>query len=113
MREPLVLSEAAQAARRIARAEDRLLFAGSPAAGVRGLLEHEGAVEVAPGDWSDPGRAADDLLGVLAQLEAAGGHGPFAVAVVAGALLSAPAAAPRHARSRRTSSSSPPSRAAS
>jgi uncharacterized linocin/CFP29 family protein len=83
-REPLVLSEAARAARRIARAEDRLLFAGSPAAGVRGLLDHEGVVEVAPGDWSDPGRAADDLLGVLAQLEAEGGHGPFAAAVSPG-----------------------------
>jgi uncharacterized linocin/CFP29 family protein len=80
-REPLVLADAAQAARRIARAEDRLLFAGSAAAGVRGLLGHEGAVEIAPGDWKDPGRAADDLLGALARLEAEGGHGPFAAAV--------------------------------
>jgi uncharacterized linocin/CFP29 family protein len=80
-REPLVLADAAQAARRIARAEDRLLFAGSAAAGVRGLLGHEGAVEITPGDWKDPGRAADDLLGALARLEAEGGHGPFAAAV--------------------------------
>ena len=33
------------------------------------------------GDWSDPARAADDLLGALARLDAAGRHGPFAVAV--------------------------------
>jgi uncharacterized linocin/CFP29 family protein len=81
-REPLVLVEAAEAARRIGRAEDRLLFEGSAAAGVRGLLRQEGTVETPAGDWTDPGRAADDLLGVLARLDAAGGHGPFAAAAV-------------------------------
>jgi uncharacterized linocin/CFP29 family protein len=80
-REPLVLSDAAEAARRIGRAEDRLLFAGNDAAGVRGLLGHEGALELAPGDWNDPARAADDLLGALARLDAAGRHGPFAAAI--------------------------------
>jgi uncharacterized linocin/CFP29 family protein len=81
LREPLVLSEAAEAARQIGRAEDRLLFEGNQAAGVRGLFAHEGAVELTAGDWSDPARAADDLLGALARLDAAGRHGPFAVAV--------------------------------
>ena len=80
-REPLVLSEAAEAARQIGRAEDRLLFQGNPAAGVRGLVDHEGAVELPAGDWSDPARAADDLLAALARLDATGRHGPFAVAV--------------------------------
>ncbi len=83
-REPLVLPEVAEAAREIARAEDRLLFAGNGAAGVHGLLEHAGAVELVPGDWSDPGRAADDLLGALARLDEAGRHGPFAAAVSPG-----------------------------
>lgn len=81
LREPLVLSEAAEAARQIGRAEDRLLFQGHQGAGVRGLVAHEGAVELTAGDWSDPGRAADDLLGALARLDAAGRHGPFGVAV--------------------------------
>jgi len=81
LREPLVLTEAAEAARQIGRAEDRLLFQGNQAAGVRGLLAHEGAIELPAGDWSDPARAADDLLGALAHLDAAGRHGPFAVAV--------------------------------
>ena len=54
LREPLVLSEAAEAARQIGRAEDRLLFSGNQAAGVRGLLAHEGALELAAGDWTDP-----------------------------------------------------------
>jgi uncharacterized linocin/CFP29 family protein len=80
-REPLVLVEAAQAARRIGRAEDRLLFEGSTGARIRGLLGQDGALDITPGDWSDPARAADDLLGALARLEAAGGHGAFAAAI--------------------------------
>lgn len=80
-REPLDLSEAAEAARQIARAEDKLLFGGNAAAGVRGLFAHEGAIELSAGDWADPARAADDLLGALARLDAAGRHGPYAVAV--------------------------------
>jgi uncharacterized linocin/CFP29 family protein len=81
LREPLVLSEAAEAARQIARAEDRLLFSGNQAAGVRGLIAHEGAIELTARDWSDPAAAADDLLGALARLDAAGRHGPYAVGV--------------------------------
>lgn len=79
--EPLTLTEAAEAARRIARAEDRLLFEGHAGAGVRGLLEHPGRVEVPAGDWADPGRAADALLDALARLDEAGRHGPYAAAV--------------------------------
>lgn len=81
LREPLVLSEAAEAARQIARAEDRLIFEGNEAAGVRGLAAHEGAIELEAGDWSDPARAADDLFAALARLDAAGRHGPYALAV--------------------------------
>jgi uncharacterized linocin/CFP29 family protein len=80
-REPLVLADVADTARRIAHAEDRLLFSGAPAAGVRGLLGAEGAAALSAGDWSDPARAADDLLGALGRLEGAGAHGVFAVAV--------------------------------
>ena len=79
--EPLVLVQIAEAARQIARAEDRLLFDGVPEAGVAGLLGHPGALERTAGDWSDPGRAADELLAALAALDAAGRHGPYAVAV--------------------------------
>ena len=84
LREPLVRAEAAEAARQIGRAEDRLLFHGNQAAGVRGLLAQEGALELTAGDWGEPARAADDLLGALARLDAAGRHGPFAVAVSPG-----------------------------
>ncbi|MGC4001506.1 MAG: family 1 encapsulin nanocompartment shell protein [Anaeromyxobacter sp.] len=79
--EPLTLTEAAEAARQVARAEDHLLFAGNARAGVRGLLEHEGAVPLPLGDWTDPGRAADALLEAAASLDQAGRHGPYAVAL--------------------------------
>jgi uncharacterized linocin/CFP29 family protein len=79
--EPLTLTEAAEAARQVARAEERLLVEGNAAAGVRGLLQQQGAVELPAGDWSDPGRAADELLGALARLDEAGRHGPYAAAV--------------------------------
>ncbi|HET7824065.1 MAG TPA: family 1 encapsulin nanocompartment shell protein [Anaeromyxobacter sp.] len=80
-REPLVLADAAEAARQIGRAEDRLLFSGNAAAGVAGVLRHAGAIELQAGDWLDPSRAADELLSALARLDAAGRHGPFAAAV--------------------------------
>ena len=79
--EPLTLGEAAEAARQVARAEDRLLLEGNAAAGVRGLLEHDGALELPAGDWRDPARAADELLEALARLDGAGRHGPYAAAL--------------------------------
>jgi uncharacterized linocin/CFP29 family protein len=79
--EPLDLDEAAEAARLVARAEDRLLFQGDTGAGVPGLLRHRGVIELPTGDWSDPRRAGDDLLSVLARLDAAGRHGPYAAAI--------------------------------
>lgn len=79
--EPLVLTSAAEAGRRLGGAEDRLLLQGHAGARVRGLLEHEGAVALGLGDWGDPGRAADELLEALARLDAAGRHGPYAAAL--------------------------------
>lgn len=79
--EPLVLTSAAEAGRRMGGMEDRLLLQGHAGARVRGLLEHEGAVALGLGDWSDPGRAADELLGALAHLDGAGRHGPYAAAL--------------------------------
>jgi uncharacterized linocin/CFP29 family protein len=79
--EPLDLEEAAEAARIVARSEERLIFAGHPRAGVPGLLHHRGAVELPLHDWSDPRRAADDLLAAVAQLDAVGRNGPYAAAL--------------------------------
>jgi uncharacterized linocin/CFP29 family protein len=79
--EPLALEAVAEAAREVARAEDHLALEGNAAAGVRGLAAAEGAIALPLGDWADPARAADDLLGALARLDAAGRHGPFAALV--------------------------------
>lgn len=79
--EPLSSTEMAEAARQVARAEERLLVEGHAAAGVRGLLDHPGALQLPAGDWSDPARAADELLAALAKLDAAGRHGPYAAAI--------------------------------
>jgi uncharacterized linocin/CFP29 family protein len=80
-REPLLFEGIAEAARQVARSEDRLLLEGLASAGLVGLAGHAGVLELGVGDWSDPGRAADDLLGALARLDAAGRHGPYAAAI--------------------------------
>ncbi len=82
--EPLVLDEIAEAARQLARAEDALVFHGHAPAGIRGLLSLDGGVELPAGDWTDPARAADELLAALARLDAGGRHGPYAAAVSPG-----------------------------
>jgi uncharacterized linocin/CFP29 family protein len=76
--EPLDLGSVAEGARQAARLEENLLFHGEPAANVTGLLHQRGALRLDVGDWSDPARAADDLLAALAQLDAAGSPGPHA-----------------------------------
>lgn len=80
-REPLLFDRIAEAARQVARMEDRLLFDGLASANLTGLAGHPGVLELGAGDWSDPARAADDLLGALARLDAAGRHGPYAAAI--------------------------------
>lgn len=79
--EPLDTRAVADAARVVAGAQDRLVFGGSGRAGIRGLLESHGAIELPAGEWDAPQRAADDLLAALAALDDAGRHGPFAAAV--------------------------------
>lgn len=79
--EPLDTRAVAEAARALALTEERIVFQGLRSAGIQGLLRAEGAHEVEASDWSDPAGVADDLLGALAQLDEAGRHGPYAVAV--------------------------------
>jgi uncharacterized linocin/CFP29 family protein len=79
--EPLDTRAIAEAARTLLTAEDHLLFEGSAAAGVLGVLGQPGALEVDPGDWSEPARAADDILAALQRLDEADRHGPFLIAL--------------------------------
>ncbi|HYG69590.1 MAG TPA: family 1 encapsulin nanocompartment shell protein, partial [Anaeromyxobacteraceae bacterium] len=50
--QPLLFEGIAEAARVIARTEDRLLFEGLASAGLVGLTGHPGAIELGVGDWS-------------------------------------------------------------
>lgn len=81
--EPFDTRAVAEAARVIAQAEDALVFRGDARAGIAGLLatRTDSMPDLVAGDWSEPGRAADDLLAALAALDASGRHGPFAAAL--------------------------------
>ena len=61
-----------EAARKLARREDELIFFGNPAAGVSGLVNTEGAVHCARGDWSQSENAFADIAKGLNELESRG-----------------------------------------
>ena len=105
------LSEAAESGRRDARGGPDLVR-GAPARGRARAPRPRRGGGSPRGDWSDPSRTADDLLGALARLDAAGRHGPYAVALSLDASTSSSARTPGR-RSRPTSSSSRRSPAAS
>ncbi len=79
--EPIDTRAIAEATRKLIASEDRLLFLGAASAGIQGVLTQPGALEIAPGDWSEPSRAADDVFAALSRLDAAERHGPYAIAV--------------------------------
>ena len=61
-----------EAARKLARREDELIFFGNSAAGVTGLVNTEGAVHCARGDWSQSENAFADIAKGLNELESRG-----------------------------------------
>ncbi len=75
---PLDTGAAAAAAAVTARAEDRLIFHGSPEAGLEGLLTAKGRQTLALSDWSECGSAFDNLVGAVAVLSTAGYTPPYA-----------------------------------
>ncbi|MBN1259262.1 MAG: bacteriocin family protein [Anaerolineae bacterium] len=68
-----------QAATECAHLEDKVVFHG--AAGVPGLLTVEGRQELALSDWTEVGAAAQDVITAVTQLDAAGFHGPYVLAL--------------------------------
>ncbi len=82
-REPLSLDTSAVAEAAIACAcwEDDLIFNGNAELGLPGLLTAEGVNEVELSDWGEPGQAAEDLIKAVTKLDAAGFHGPYALAL--------------------------------
>lgn len=74
---------AAAAAISCARQEDGLIFNGSKALGTRGLLNAGGVGTTKLSSWDAPGAAADDIIKAATNLDAAGFHGPYSLALAA------------------------------
>ena len=72
-------SPVAEAALACARLEDELVFRG--AAGVPGLLTAEGANQMELSSWEEVGAAANDIIQAITQLDNAGFHGPYSLAL--------------------------------
>jgi len=72
----------AEAALEAARLEDNLIFNG--AEGVAGLLTAEGSNELKLSAWGEAGAAADDIIKALTELDSAGFHGPYSLALAPG-----------------------------
>ncbi len=77
----LELGPAVEAAIAAARLEDSLVFEGSEALGVEGLLNASGAAKTKVGDWRNVGQAVEDLIAAVNALDAAGFPGPYAAAL--------------------------------
>lgn len=78
---PLNLEAVAAAAIACARQEDALLFYGSKALGVAGLLNAAGVQSRKLKPWEEVGAAVEDLIEAVTQLDHAGFHGPYALAL--------------------------------
>lgn len=78
---PLNLGEAAAAAIACARQEDALLFNGLKSPALQGLLTAKGALHSALKPWEKVGAAAQDVIEAVGKLDAAGLHGPYALAL--------------------------------
>jgi len=82
--EPMDLGHVAAAAIECARQEDSLVFNGSEALGAPGLLTADGVHRRDLDDWNDIGSAAGDVIAAVTELDGAGFHGPFALALSPG-----------------------------
>lgn len=71
----------AQAAMSIAAMEDTLVFEGSKSLGIEGLLTAKGAQSITLSKWEEIGAAANDIIKAVTALDAAGFHGPYALAL--------------------------------
>lgn len=78
--QPLDLRPVEEAARMVARLEERLVWYGDEARGLAGLFSGRGTTEVSGGDWLDGERALDDVLAAVTALDDCGCRGPYALA---------------------------------
>ncbi len=75
---------AAEAAIACARQEDTLIFFGSRAVGVEGLLSAKEASSTKLTSWDEVGAAAENIIQAATTLDAAGFPGPYALALAPG-----------------------------
>ncbi|MFO8008667.1 MAG: family 1 encapsulin nanocompartment shell protein [Candidatus Brocadiia bacterium] len=76
---PFGAPQVAHTAIACARREDQILFNGSDALGVAGLLNMDGSASVELGEWAEPGAAMEDLIKAATALDDASFHGPYAL----------------------------------
>lgn len=78
---PLDLGPATKAAIAVARQEDSLIFSGLGPLGGTGLLNTPGSHSVKLKPWKEVGTAAEDVIAAVTELDNAGFHGPYALAL--------------------------------
>lgn len=78
---PLDLGEAAAAGIAVARQEDALLFNGARSLHIEGLMNAKGVQSSDLRSWNSVGTAAENVISAATKLDAAGFHGPYALAL--------------------------------
>jgi len=73
------LEEVVRASLECARREDDIIFHGKQT--VRGLFTIEGVRTIGLSSWDQVGNAADDVIKAVTELDTAGFHGPYALAL--------------------------------
>ncbi len=78
---PIDASAITKAAFALAAAEDALVFDGSKALGIGGLLNAPGARNLKIGSWDESGAAANDIVRAVTGMDEAGFQGPYTLAL--------------------------------
>jgi uncharacterized linocin/CFP29 family protein len=76
---PFSASPVSTAALEVARQEDGIVFNGTP--GAAGLLNVSDSTSLKLSSWNTVGKAAEDVIQAMIQLDEAGYHGPYSLAL--------------------------------
>jgi uncharacterized linocin/CFP29 family protein len=77
----LNLKAAAEAAMACARREEELLYVGSKSIGVNGLVTAKETQSIKLQSWEETGNAVNNVIQAVTQLDSAGFHGPYSLAL--------------------------------
>jgi len=80
---PMDLGPAVKAALAVARQEDTLIYNGFGPLGGTGLLNTPGTRSIKLKQWNEVGAAVEDVISAATELDNAGFHGPYALALPA------------------------------